>query len=168
MKVLEAIRRQVVPSMYATVVVVAILIDLLTDGSGGVFSLATLLVAVVAAVCFVVGQISIRLDAKRVFAYWVMGMLLILSGFVAFAAKGEAAPKAGELIFTYAMLISAPPVSLLLPFVPSFNTGHAFGEVVTRAVVTWIFVVGCGGLQWAIVRALVRKIYAVKTAAVEP
>lgn len=160
-------RRHVVPGMYATIVVAAILIDLSTDRSGGALSLATLLVGVVAAVCFIAGQVSSRLDAKRVFSYWAIGMLLILLGLVAFAAKGGDAPKEGELVFTYAMLVSAPPVSLLIPFVPSSTMGHEFGDVVARTVVIWIFVAGVGSLQWAIVRTLVRKIRAAGTAGAE-
>ena len=153
----KEVRRHLVPSIYATVVGAAMFIDLLTDRSGGALSLVTLLIAVIAAVCFIYGQVSTRVAAKRVFALWAIGMLLVLLGLLAFAAKGGDAPKDGELIFTYAMIISAPPASLLLPLVSSSTAGHSFGDVMARAVVTWIFVVACGWLQWWMVRTLLRK-----------
>jgi hypothetical protein len=151
-------RRYAVPVFYAAIVAAAILIDLLTDQSGGSLSLATLPIALVAAGCFVVGQVTAKDGGKKHLSNWLLGELLVLLGLVVFAIQGGDAPKDGELIFTYAMLLSAPPASFVLPLAPSPSTGHALNDVLLRSLIGWCFCVGMGVTQWMAVRWLMRKL----------
>ena len=151
-------RRHAVPATYAAIVIAATLIDLLTDRSGGSFSLATLPIAPVAAGCFVVGQITAKDGGKKHLSGWLLGEVLILLGLVVFAMKGGDAPKDGELVFTYAMLLSAPLASFVLPLTPSPSTGHALNDVLLRSLIGWCFCVAMGVIQWIAVRWLMRKL----------
>jgi hypothetical protein len=152
-----AFRRYVVPVIYAVILVAAITVDLLTDRSGGAYSLATLLIAVVAAACFVVGQFTVKNDVKWHLSHWFLGAVLVLLGLFVFARKGGDAPKEAELIFTYAMLLIAPPASFVLPLVPSNSVGHALNDVMFRSMVGWLICLAAGGLQWTTVRWLMRR-----------
>jgi hypothetical protein len=151
-------RRYAVPVIYTAIVVAAILIDLLTDQSGGSFSLATLPIALVAVSSFVVGQVTAKDGGKKHLSNWLLGEVLVLLGLVVFAMKGGGAPKDGELIFTYAMLLSAPPASFVLPLAPSPSTGNALNDVLLRSLIGWSFCVAMGVTQWMAVRGLVRKL----------
>ncbi len=154
MKSTSLYRRYAVLAIYAMIGLVAIIVDLLTDRSGGAFSLGTLFIAFVAATCFFVGQFTARSDVQWFLLNWVLGAGLVLLGLFAFAMKGGEAPKEGELIFTYAMLLIAPPASFVLPFVPSNSVGYALNDVMSRSMVVWVSCLGAGGIQWTIVRWL--------------
>lgn len=151
-------RRYAVPAIYVAIALAATLIDLLTDRSGGSFSLATLPIAILAAGCFAVGQVAAKDDVKRHFSNWLLGAVLVLLGLVVFAMRGGDAPKDGELIFTYAMLLTAPPASFALPLAPSTSTGHALSDVLLRSLIGWFFCVAMGVMQWIAVRWLVRRL----------
>jgi hypothetical protein len=150
--------RYAVPAVYAGIAVVAYLIDLFTDRSGGSFSLATLPTALLAACCFVVGQVTAKNNGNRYLSDWLLGAVLVFLGLVVFAMRGGDAPKDGEQIFTYAMLLAAPPASFVLPLAPSPSTGHALGDVLLRSVIGWSFCVAMGVIQWISVRWLMRRL----------
>lgn len=158
MTVRALIFRNAVPCTYALVVGAAVIVDFITDRSGGAFVVATLPIALVAVVCFMVGQLSAKIDEKRFLSYWLIGAVLILLGFLCFASKGGDAPKEGELIFTYAMLLSMPPASFVLPLIPSVSEGHSLNDVMLRSVVEWLACVATGGIQWVAVRWLMRNL----------
>lgn len=150
--------------MYFFTVVVALALDFLTDRSGGALSLCTLVISAISSGCFLIGQIVI-IRPFRLYIYWIVGKALIFAGLLAFAVKGADAPKDGELVFTYAMLISSPPSSLLFPLLleffpllPEFSKGHDFDTVVARSAAAWIMVFFLGNLQWIIVRWVTKKI----------
>jgi hypothetical protein len=151
-------RRHAVPVTYATIVFVAAVLDLLTDRSGGAFSLVTLPIALLAAAYFVIGQVIAKEGGKKYLSGWLLGEVLVLLGLVVFAMKGGNAPKDGELIFTYAMLISAPPASFLLPLAPSLSEGHVLNDVLLRSLIGWCFCVAMGIVQWIVVRWLMRRL----------
>lgn len=151
-------RRYSVLIIYAAIAFAATVIDLLTDRSGGAFSLATLPIALLAAGCFVFGQVMAKDDVKIHFSNWLIGAVLVLFGLVVFAMKGGDAPKDGELIFTYAMLLTAPPASFVLPLAPSISTGHALNDVLLRSLIGWLFCVAMGLIQWIAVRWLLRRL----------
>lgn len=150
--------RCMVPVTYTTIALSAFVVDRLTDRSGGSFSLATLPIALLAAGCFVVGQVSAKGNVKRHFSNWLLGVALVLLGLVVFAMKGGDAPKDGELIFTYAMLLTAPPASFVLPLTTSIGTGHMLNDVLLRSLVGWCVCVATGAIQWSAVRWLMRKL----------
>lgn len=143
---------------YLMIVLVAAAIDFLTDRSGGAFSLATLPIALLAMGCFLVGQVSAKDDVKRHSLNWLLGAALVFAGLVVFAAKGGDAPKVGELIFTYAMLLIAPPASLALPWISLIGAGHEMPDVLLRSMVVWLFCVGAGAVQWVGIRWMVQKL----------
>lgn len=149
--------RYAVPIIYAAIAFAATLTDFLTDRSGGSFSLATLPIALVAAGCFVAGQGTEKKDVKRHLSNWLLGEILVLLGLVVFAMRGGDAPKDGELIFTYAMLMTAPPASFVLPLSPSTGAGHALNDVLLRSLTGWFLCVAMGIFQWIAVRWLVRR-----------
>lgn len=145
-------------AIYIGIVLVAVVIDLATDRSGGAISIATLPIALVAASYFLAGQIKAGVERRRQFVSWLLGALLVFLGLVVFAARGGDASKDGELIFTYAMLLVAPPASLLLPFSPLNSTGHALNDVLLRSLSGWIFCIVLGVIQWFAVRWLSAKL----------
>ena len=156
MKATSLYRRYLVLAIYAMVVLTAIVADVFTDRSGGAYSLATLLVAFVAAACFIVGQFSAKSDVKWFLSHWFLGAGLVLVGLFVFALKGGDAPKEGELIFTYAMLLIAPPASFVLPFIPSNSVGFLLNDVMLRSIVAWLSCLSAAGIQWTIVRWLMQ------------
>ncbi|MDM0037172.1 hypothetical protein QTI33_33930 [Variovorax sp. J22P271] len=151
-------RRYAVVVTYAATAIFAVAIDQFTDQSGGALFLATLLIAFASAFCFFVGQFTRSGNWKWLYVSWLFGAILVLLGFIIFSTRGTDAPKTGEVIFTYAMLIIAPPASFALPLIPSSTIGHEFFDVIFRSILAWAFCMIAGTIQWLMVRALVLHI----------
>lgn len=145
---------------YFFITLFAIAFDLF-DGSGGAKSLATLPIAFIAMVNFLVGPFLSEELRKITFRCWLVGELLVLVGFICIGFYGEAALKDGGTIFAYAMLTLTPPASIVLPFTYVFldnffsNSGFGLLAVTIRTLTVWSACVIAAIFQWKLVCWLV-------------
>ena len=136
--------------IYATTIMLAIGIDLLTDRSFGAFMFSTLPVSSVSFACLVVGPWLNYPQQKSAFTGWFLGALWILIVTLIFVSLGEGQAKDGEVVFTYALLILSFPSSLILPFV-SLDQG-----VLIRILASWLTCVCMGYLEWKVLNRLAK------------
>jgi uncharacterized membrane protein len=133
---------------YALICALALGFDLLTDRSFGASMLAVLPISLLALMCLVVGP---WLEGKRKAAAlraWFVGAALILIVSTTFSLLGADQAKAGEIIFTYAVVVMALPSSLVLPFAETWLEPVMGGNVIARIIGAWIICIGAGWLQW--------------------
>ena len=138
--------------IYLLIVIIALTVDLIIfKGNSGLLVMATLPVAVIAMFCFIVGQFSKIIDRKIFFFNWINGCVLVLLGFICFPTKDS------ELVFTYAMLITSPPASLLLGLNPNIATGFSTSALISRALLRYILLIQMLLSQWKVRKMLILK-----------
>lgn len=133
---------------YGLIVAVALLIDLLTDGSFGAAMLSALPISLVALACLLTGPWLAEQYRTSFFWNWSTGAMLVLIISLGFASLGAEQAKTGELIFTYALLLMALPSSLAFPWITTEVTLVPDSQVAWRMVFTWSLCVVAGWLQW--------------------
>lgn len=139
--------------IYLLIVIAALTVDLIIfKGNSGLLVMATLPVAVITMFCFIVGQFSKIIDRKIFFFNWITGCVLVLLGFICFPTKDS------MLVFTYAMLITSPPASLLLGLTPNIASGFSTSALILNALLAWGICITAACLQWLFVQWLVSKI----------
>lgn len=102
-------------------------------------------------ICFLAGPFFRGALGKSLFISWLVGAVLVFAGLAYMGMYGESALKDGELIFTYATLILAPPASFVLPLFSRTTSGFGFMAVVPSSLMGWGVCVLFGMLQWGFV-----------------
>lgn len=142
-----------ISKIYLFIVIVALTIDLIIfKGNSGLLVMATLPVSVIAMFCFIVGQFSKPILRKTFFFNWIVGCVLVLLGFICFPTKDS------TLVFTYSMLITSPPASLLIGLIPNIVPNINTFTLIPGALLAWSICITAGCLQWLFVQWLVSKI----------
>lgn len=126
-----------VAGLYLSIGIIAIAFDIFGDRSGGAVSLASIPIAALAMGCFLIGQFCKGPLSKLLFVNWLFGAILVFAGLIYIGIHGASALKDGELVFTYAMLMIAPPASFVLPFFSNTISGFDFISVALRALIGW-------------------------------
>lgn len=142
-----------ISKMYLLIVIIALTIDLIIfKGNSGLLVMVTLPIAVIAMFCFFAGQFGKTIFRKTFFFNWIVGCILVLLGFICFPTKDS------TLIFTYAMLITSPPASLLIGYIPNIVTSINTFALIPGALIVWSICITAACLQWLFVQWLVSKI----------
>lgn len=136
-------------SPYALICALALAFDLFTDYSFGALMLSTLPISLLGLSCLVVGAGSQGVSRVVAFRLWGVGAGLILLIAVAFVSLGPEQAKVGELVFTYAAMLMALPLSLVLPFAVIWLEPLLSDSVLVRIVGTWIVCVAAGWFEWS-------------------
>ena len=142
---------------YGLIVLAALVFDLLTDRSFGALMFSVLPISVIALGCMLIGPWLRAKNRKIAFRNWFMGAVLTLIIVLAFSSMGAEQAKTGELIFIYALLALAFPLSLILPFVMNSTEFYMRDSFGFRLLFGWIISIAAGGIQWQILGLLFDK-----------
>lgn len=143
---------------YALICVLAIAFDLSTDRSFGALMLAVLPISLLALSCLAVGICIEGPGSIAALRLWGIGAVIILLITLAFSLLGFEQAKIGELIFTYAALIMALPISLVLPFAEIWLDSSFGNSVTVRIIEAWFICVTAGLLEWKVLGLLCVRI----------
>ncbi len=134
--------------VYALLVGAALVFDLFGDRAFGALMLAVLPISTIAVVCLHVGPWLSKKSRGTALKHWLIGVVLVLAITLLFSSLGAEQAKTGELIFTYAALTMALPLSLVLPFVMSWSEPLMSSSLTLRVVFAWAICVAAGGVEW--------------------
>lgn len=134
--------------LYLLLVSVTLSFDLLTDRSFGALILSILPIALIVFFLLIVGQ-SMEMSRRYIaIRDLILGAVLILIITFFFCLLGGEQAKTGELIFTYAMLISCMPLSFALPFLIEPLGSWFVNSPLIRIIFTWMICMGLGWAEW--------------------
>lgn len=145
-------------ALYALIVSFALAFDLLTDLSFGALMLSTLPIGLLCGACLLVGPWFERRHNRLFLRNWLIGMLFILAISLVFSNLGFEQAKTGELLATYALLVSSFPSSLALPFAMMWIESTHSNSIWLRIVFAWAVCVGMGLGEWGGLLLLGKKL----------
>jgi hypothetical protein len=137
-----------IPLIYVLICVIALLFDFLTDRSFGALMLSVIPISLVALTRLLLGP-WLKGREKGVAARdWFCGAVLVFAISVLFASLGSEQAKAGELIYTYGVLLIGLPGSLMHPFVQIAIEPILGDGVFFRIFYMWLICLVLGWLEW--------------------
>lgn len=134
--------------LYLLLILSTTIFDLLTDKTLGALVLAILPIALIVFFLLIAGQGMETSKRYFVVRDLILGATLILIITIVFCSLGDAQARTGELIFTYAMLISCMPVSIALPFLSEPLGSLLIDKPLIRIIFTWLICMGLGWIEW--------------------
>jgi hypothetical protein len=135
---------------YLLLIISAVIYDRLTDRALGALILSILPISLILLILLVAGQNVKTTKRHLVIRDLFLGAALILTITIIFCSLGATQTKTGELIFTYAMLISCMPISMVLPFLVEPLGLWFIDKPLTRIILTWLICIGLGWTEWRI------------------
>lgn len=133
---------------FALILIIALIFDLANDRSFGAVMLSILPISLISLICLLAGPFSSKEIRRIAQVNWAIGSILILLITFIFSLLGEEQEKAGELIFSYAVLILAFPLSIIYPVISNWLEPILRDSFILRLICGWTVAIVAGALQW--------------------